>query len=1171
MGLWDRLFKTVHQVKPQPADQVARAYFDQGNVLLDQGDVQGALAAFTRAATLKPSSASSHFNMGNAHFRLGQFDAAVAAYRVAIDLKPEFGDAEIALGNVLDDMGRLEDSMRHYRRATEINPERPEAHNNLGVVLNATKQFNQAIACFKRALELDPGYASAYVNLGRTSTDMGRIDAALGYLHQAIALDPDLTEAHSNLLFSHNYLADQPANVMLAEARRFGDKVERLARPFSTWNVDTSRERPLRVGFVSGDLCMHPVGYFLESVLAALAHGASGRLELVAYSTKHANDEINQRIKSCCAIWRLAVGGSDEALARQIRDDHIDILIDLSGHTAHGRLPVFAWKPAPVQVSWLGYFATTGVAAIDYFLADPWTLPVAEEAYFTEKVWRLPETRLCFTAPDVAVDVSALPALSNGYLTLGCFNNLSKMNDAVVQLWARILHAVPGSRLFLKSQQVAEFSLRKDIYERFAQHGVDADRLILEDYGPRVDYLAAYQRVDFALDPFPYPGGTTTVEALWMGVPVLTLAGEHFLSRQGVGLLMNAGLPQWVAMDLEDYVAKAVSHANDLSALAALRAGLRQQALASPIFDAPRFATHFEEALRGMWNHWCDQSLAETHYQRGVAMYDQGQFEDAVSCFQHALDIDPRLAAAHCNLGNAFKALEQFNAAIASYQRAVQIQPQLFVAHNNLGVAFKEAFQLHAAVTCFERALQIAPRFAEAYVNLGSVLSVLGRPQASLNALKTALDIDPACETAHNNLLLVQNFLSDQPMDRMLSDARRFGTLITKLARPYTQWSSSPDVDRKLRVGLVSGDLCSHSVGYFLDGVLSALTSHCANSLELFAYPSRLRDDETSQRLRAYFTKWHPAVGLSDAALAQCIHEDGIDILIDLSGHTAHNRLPVFAWRPAPVQVSWLGYFATTGVAEMDYLIADYLTLPPEQEIFFTEKIWRLPETRLCFTVPNEDVEVKPLAAATNGFVTFGCFNNLSKVNDAVVGVWAQILNQLPDSKLLLKCPQLSESAVQARTFARFAVHGIDANRLIFERYDILRSQYLSSYHRVDIGLDPFPYPGGTTTVEALWMGVPVLTMVGDHFLSRQGVGLLMNADLPDWIANDADDYVARAVRHANNLSKLASLRAGLRERLLASPVLDAPRFAKYFEEALRRMWRIRCASAVSDQPKVMP
>jgi predicted O-linked N-acetylglucosamine transferase (SPINDLY family) len=301
------------------------------------------------------------------------------------------------------------------------------------------------------------------------------------------------------------------------------------------------------------------------------------------------------------------VGLSDEALAKQIHSDRIDILIDLAGHTAHNRLPVFAWKPAPVQVSWLGYFATTGVAAIDYLIADPWTLPPSEEVYFTEKIWRLPETRLCFTVPDVQVAVSPLPAIENDYITFGCFNNLAKMNDAVVSLWARILHALPTSRLFLKSIQIAEASLREEIYARFSAHGIDADRLILEAYGPRADYLAAYQRVDIALDPFPFPGGTTTVESLWMGVPVLTLAGERFLSRQGVGLMMNAGLPNWVATDPDDYLARAMAHASDLKSLATLRAGLRQQVLASPIFDAPRFAQHFAAALRGMWAKWCEQ------------------------------------------------------------------------------------------------------------------------------------------------------------------------------------------------------------------------------------------------------------------------------------------------------------------------------------------------------------------------------------------------------------------------------------------------------------------------------------------------------------------------------------------------------------------------------------
>jgi predicted O-linked N-acetylglucosamine transferase (SPINDLY family) len=397
---------------------------------------------------------------------------------------------------------------------------------------------------------------------------------------------------------------------MLDAARRYGEVVARQVFPNVAGGIrhdrDPDPERVLRVGLVSGDLCYHPVGFFAEGVVSALASRAD-RLALFAYPTCIRTDEISERIKANCRGWHPVAGLSDEYMANRIRADGIDILIDLSGHTAYNRLPVFAWKPAPVQVSWLGYFATTGVAAIDYFVADPWTLPVSEEINFTEKVWRLPETRLCFTPPDAAVVVSPLPALVNGYVTFGCFNNLSKMNDKVVALWARVMDAVPGSRLFLKARQLTEASVRKSIAERFAAHGIDEGRLILEDYVPRENYLAAYQRVDLALDPFPYTGGTTTAEALWMAVPVLTLAGERFISRQGVGLLMNAGLPDWIASDPDDYVARALAHASDLPRLAALRGNLRAQVLASPVYDAARFAKHFEAALRGMWQHWCGE------------------------------------------------------------------------------------------------------------------------------------------------------------------------------------------------------------------------------------------------------------------------------------------------------------------------------------------------------------------------------------------------------------------------------------------------------------------------------------------------------------------------------------------------------------------------------------
>jgi predicted O-linked N-acetylglucosamine transferase (SPINDLY family) len=571
------------------------------------GDVEGALAACATALVHDPEYAAAHFNMGNAYLRQSRREAALTAYNKAIALKPDFVDAEVARGGVLEDLGQFDDAVVSYRRVLSIQPDYAEVYSNLGNALKASGRFDDAMASCRRALELKPNFVEGYVNLGNVLNDLGQLDDAEASFRAALKLNPDLAEAHSNLLFSNNYRADKTSSLSFSDALRYGEVVVRRACPYTVWPNPSEPSRCLRVGFVSGDLRQHPVGNFFEGVLVALAQHAAGRLEFFAYPSHFGSDEVTERIKAHCQGWCSAAGLSDESLAQRIRDDGIDILIDLSGHTAHNRLPVFVWKAAPVQATWLGYLATTGVSAIDYVIADAWALPENEEANFTEKVWRLPESYLCFTPPPGNLEVGPLPALSNGYLTFGSFNNLSKMNDAVVALWSRVLAAVPGSRLYLKSHQLKEASVRQQVAERFAVHGIDAGRLILEGPVPRADYLKPFQRVDIALDPFPYPGITTSVENLWMGVPVLTLAGKSFLSRQGVGLLMNAGLLEWIAGDDDDYVARAVSHAGDLQGLAALRSELRQRVMDSPIFDAPRFAQHFETALRGMWLEWCKQ------------------------------------------------------------------------------------------------------------------------------------------------------------------------------------------------------------------------------------------------------------------------------------------------------------------------------------------------------------------------------------------------------------------------------------------------------------------------------------------------------------------------------------------------------------------------------------
>ena len=530
---------------------------------------------------------------------------ALAAMAKATNLLPNDAEAHSNLGAVLKELGRLDDAAASFRRALEIKPDYAEAHGNLGTVLQDFGHLDEAVLSYRRALALKPGLVEILGNLGNAQNELGQFDDAAASMRRALEIKPDSAIAHSNLLFAHNYKADQPAEILLAEARHYGAMVARQARPYTDWRNTPEPGRRLRTGLVSGDLRNHAVGFFLEGILAALASGAAASLELIAYSSDPRADELTARIRSVCHGWHPTAGLADESLARQIRDDGIDILIDLSGHTARNRLAMFAWKPAPVQLSWLGYFATTGVAQIDYLLADPHTLPASEECHFTETIWRLPETRLCFTPPALDIPVGPLPALNNGCITFGCFNHLAKMNDAVVALWSRILLAVPGSRLFLKTRQLADAGVRDATLARFAAHGIDAARLTLEGPTPRADYLAAYQRVDLALDPFPYPGGTTSVEGLWMGVPMVSLALQRFLSRQGVGILMNAGLPDWIATDSEDYVARAIAHANDIPRLAALRCGLRQTVLASPLFDAPRFAGHFEAALRAMWSRWC--------------------------------------------------------------------------------------------------------------------------------------------------------------------------------------------------------------------------------------------------------------------------------------------------------------------------------------------------------------------------------------------------------------------------------------------------------------------------------------------------------------------------------------------------------------------------------------
>ena len=531
-------------------------------------------------------------------FNAGRLIEAEQQSRSLTEKFPTLAVAWKLLGVCLNSQGKAREALPALLRAAELLPNDAEAHYNLGVTQVSLGQLDDAVASYRRSLTLKPDDDAAHNNLGNTLRELGRIDEAITSCRQALKIKPDYFATHSNLLLSLNCIYTAPSDY-LTEALRYGANVaQKVPARFADWQCAPQPQR-LRVGIVSGDLRNHPVGYFIEDILTQLDNT---RIELIAYTSSPKEGDLTLRIKPHFAHWREIYALDDPSAAGLIHSDGVHILIDLSGHTSHNRLPVFAWKPAPVQCTWLGLPTTTGVAEIDYILGDPIATPPEDAAHFSEQIWRLPESYLCLSTPDATLQVNALPALTNGYITFASFNNLSKMNDATVSLWARILIALPDAKLLLKTKQFKDPAVIRTTLQRFAAQGIATDRLILEGQTPRRDnHLATYWRADIALDPFPYPGVTTSAEALWMGVPVLTLQGDRFMSRTAASIAHNVGLPGWIAASEDDYVAKAVRFAGDLPELSALRDQLRGQVRASPLFDAPRFAKHFEAALWGMW------------------------------------------------------------------------------------------------------------------------------------------------------------------------------------------------------------------------------------------------------------------------------------------------------------------------------------------------------------------------------------------------------------------------------------------------------------------------------------------------------------------------------------------------------------------------------------------
>jgi predicted O-linked N-acetylglucosamine transferase (SPINDLY family) len=575
--------------------------FQFAQTLTSQGKIDQAAEVYLQAVSQFPESTETYTEVGLALQSMGRLEDAVRMFSKAVQLGPHFAEAHNALGIALVHKGLTGEAVAEFREVTQLRPHDPRGYNNLAAILGLAGRTGEAVATLRKALSLDPNYASGYQNLGNALKDIGDIDGAIACYDKAGVLDPQHLPTASNRLHALHFSPNYDANAIYRQHRSWGEQQTSMWKhQIKPHENDPSPTRRLRIGYLSPDFRQHVVGWNLRPLLRC--HDRD-KFEIFCYASVKNPDHFTLELQKFANHWRNVIALTDDCLADQIREDKIDILVDLCLHLDGHRLPVFARKPAPVQLTYLGYCSTTGLKSIDYRLSDSeLDPPNADLSSYMEETIRLPRSYWCYEPGGPAPNPSRLPALTSGHITFGCMNNFAKASNQALSVWGQILKRLPSSRLILHGPAVSEGDI---VCERIAQAGIPLDRLEIVPRLPWNQYVEQFNRIDIGLDPFPYSGGITSCDSLWMGVPIVTLRGATAVGRAGASILKNVGLPELIAQDQADYVERALDLAADLPRLIRLRGNLRAQMQLSPLMDAHSFAKDVEAAYQKMWGNWC--------------------------------------------------------------------------------------------------------------------------------------------------------------------------------------------------------------------------------------------------------------------------------------------------------------------------------------------------------------------------------------------------------------------------------------------------------------------------------------------------------------------------------------------------------------------------------------
>lgn len=1037
----------------------------------------------------------------------------------------------------------------------------------LGRAAYSLGQWRESEALLQAALksELPDCYRGATASsLALLYQKLGECEKALPYYTESLRYKDFASgklDEYSNYLFHLSYLHKEDAFMQEAVA----GYTELLAhvRPLKLKKRKYKPGQKIRVGYVSPDLCRHIVAFFCY----ALLHDYDKHCFTVYAYTNCVEDSATAEFRNMVDGFRNVRGMSWGEIARLIKDDEIDILVDLSGHTAGNMLPVFAYKPAPIQISGIGYFATTGLKTVDYFLADVYTAPEAVDKSFCEQVVRLQHSHLCYMWHDNPPQEGALPYWRNGYITFGSMNNWSKVNDEVLGIWRQILEAVPESCLLLKcavfdNEYACEYALRK-----IEQSGISRNRVSLQGFS--AEYLATYCEIDIALDTFPYPGGGTTCDALYMGVPVITMAGERHHERFGVSLLSNIDMQACIAADGTDYVDKAVRLARNVAELSKIRQNLRRKLRQSPIMQSADYMLEIESLYRKLYRKWVkiDDNLLMRCIDRA---YKEEKWAETVQMGTLYAVTEERRRQVAAALGRAYLNLQDEERAkryllFAPRDTAAKVADNdwlLGTIENKLNhhVEACQAFaKSREALKCLKAQgkQEEAKRAGEVWAQDGFEADVftqhavnemaMGDIVAAVNDYRTAaekaISFRDRCEMFSAHLMTSHN--DERLLPGLWKRHREYNHLFTGIVR--FQHKQRPR-HTKLRIGYISPDFRQHVMFYFYYAMYVERQTH---NFEVYSYYLGYGQDGFTELVKGKSDVWRVMTDIPYDEVARQIYEDEIDILVDLAGHSVRSGLPVLAYKPAPVQISGLGYMSTTGLAEVDYLLTDKNCDPPDEPLQITEKPLYL-SSMFCFIGRSDVAAPQEAPVRKNGYITFGIFNRYQKITDNQLRLWKKIQEEIPNAHWYFKSSAFDNDALANLAYERLDGMGFDMRYVVFEPSS---KDYMDCYHKVDIALDTYPYTGGGTTCDALYMGVPVVSLYGRTRGSRFSRSILQAAGLGELAVNNSADYVKVALSLAGDVETLNELHLKLRDILFKSQLMNVKGYMQELEKAYQEIW----------------